>query len=481
MIAIQDFKSLTVTAIRDGLLSGRFTAVELADLALSLAESEGKEINCYITLCHDKARSQAADVDKKVESGAEPGILAGVPIAIKDNISYTGYLTSCASHILDGYVPPYDATVVTRLIDAGAVIIGKTNMDEFAMGSSNENSYYGPVKNPCNITCAPGGTSGGSAAAVAAGLVPVALGSDTGGSVRQPAAFCGTLGHKPTYGAVSRYGLVAFGSSLDQIGPLAHSADDLAALYQVIAAYDSHDSTSVETDQSNLRAGLFESAPMKIGVPKECFSQGVDDEIISAIKTLQEELTEAGHTFVDVSLPLLDAGVACYYIVATAEASSNLARYDGVRYGLRKTEGGDLISMYQQTRGEGFGPEVKRRILLGTYVLSAGYYDAYYLKGMKVREAIRQDLERVFNKVDLILTPTTPTPAFCLGDKIDDPLAMYLEDIFTVFANLAGIPGVSVPIGAVKSGLPIGAQFLAKHFDDRLLMNISAQIERMRS
>ncbi len=474
------YKALTVSQIREGLLAKEFTAVELAEAALSLAESEGQELNCFITLCSEKALKQAAAVDEKIVLGRELGRLAGVPVALKDNMSYMDYPTTCASHILEGYVPPYNATVVDRLIAADAVIIGKTNMDEFAMGSSNENSYYGPAINPVNHTCATGGSSGGSAAAVAAGIVTLSLGSDTGGSVRKPAAFCGVQGMKPTYGAVSRYGLIAFASSLDQIGPFARNSADLSALLSVITGQDEFDSTSIDFDHPDYVASISESPdPMRIGWPTECFGEGVDAEVLGALEELKKQLEEAGHTFVDISLKNLHAGIACYYVVATAEASSNLARFDGVKYGLREGDDSDLLAMYRQTRGKGFGAEVKRRIMLGTYVLSAGYYDAYYLKSMKVRRVITEELNEVFNKVDVLLTPTTPTPAFCIGDKTGDPLAMYLSDVFTVIANLAGTPGISIPAGKVESGLPIGAQFLGKRFDDARVLQIAHQAEKL--
>ncbi|HSG98476.1 MAG TPA: Asp-tRNA(Asn)/Glu-tRNA(Gln) amidotransferase subunit GatA [candidate division Zixibacteria bacterium] len=475
-----DYKKLTISAIGDGLSSGAFSAVELAQTALALAEREGAELNCYITLCRDKALAQAAAVDKKIAAGEPLGPLAGVPVAVKDNISYTDYLTSCGSKILEGYIPPYDATVVKNLLAADAVIIGKTNLDEFAMGSSNENSAFGPVKNPINHAYAPGGSSGGSAVSVAAGLTPVSLGSETGGSVRQPAAFCGILGLKPTYGAVSRFGLVAFGSSLDQIGPFARTTADLARIYQVIAGRDTNDSTSVAHEHEDYSAALQREGKYTIGLPKECFAEGVDSEVLQRLEEFKETLSALGHTFKDVSLPLTPAGVACYYIIAPAEASSNLARFDGVKYGLRLGNETDLLEMYKETRGAGFGAEVKRRIMLGTYVLSAGYYDAYYLKGMKVRELIRRDLERVFSEVDVILTPTTPTAAFKLGEKTDDPLAMYLSDVFTVVGNLTGTPGLSVPAGTVSGGLPVGAQFIAPHFQEARLFELAAQVERHR-
>ncbi len=480
MIDSQKYKTLTVAQIRAGLLEKEFTAVELAQMGLELAESEGKALNCFITLCTEKALGQAKAVDAKIAAGVELGKLAGVPVALKDNMSYRDYPTTCASHILDGYIPPYDATVVEKLIAADAVIIGKTNMDEFAMGSSNENSYYGPAVNPVNNTCATGGSSGGSAAAVAAGITPLALGSDTGGSVRQPAAFCGVQGMKPTYGAVSRYGLIAFASSLDQIGPFARNSVDLAELLTVISGRDKHDSTSIDFEHPDYAEGIDESPDlMRIGWPGECFGEGVDHEVLESIGELRKNLEEVGHTFVDVSLSQLNAGIACYYVVATAEASSNLARFDGVKYGIREGDDSDLLEMYRKTRGKGFGAEVKRRIMLGTYVLSAGYYDAYYLKGMKVRQVITKELDDVFSKVDVLMTPTTPTPAFCMGDKLQDPLAMYLSDVFTVIANLAGTPGISIPAGRTHSGLPVGAQFLGKRFDDARLLKLAHQAQKL--
>lgn len=475
------YAKLTVADIRKGLSARDFSAEELTVSALELARKRGKELNCFITLCDEKAVNQARAVDAKIKSGAKLGPLAGASIALKDNLSYRDYLTSCGSHILDGYKPPYDATVVTSLIESDAIIIGKTNMDEFAMGSSNENSHYGPVKNPVDVERVPGGSSGGSAVSVAAGITPLSLGSETGGSVRQPASFCGLYGLKPTYGAVSRYGLVAFASSLDQIGPFARNIDDLTALYSVIAGRDPNDSTSVAYDHPNYTSYPEAEKKFTIGLPKECFAHGVDDEIVTRIDELKSALTKAAHKLVDVSLPLLDAGVATYYIVATAEASANLARFDGVRYGLSVGAERGLIDMYRATRGAGFGEEVKRRIMLGTYVLSSGYYDAYYLKGMRVRELIRRDLDAVFKNVDLLLTPTTPTPAFKIGEKVDDPIAMYLSDIFTVMCNLSGTPGLSVPLPTVSKGLPCGAQFISPHFQEHRLFAIAKQIEKIYS
>lgn len=404
--------------------------------------------------------------------------MAGVPIAIKDNISYTGYPCSCGSHILDKYVPPYDATVVTRLIEAGAVIIGKTNMDEFAMGSSNENSYFGPVKNPVRHDLAPGGSSGGSAAAVAAGIVPVALGSETGGSVRQPASFCGVYGLKPTYGAVSRYGLVAFASSTDQIGPLARTVEDLALVYGVIAGHDPHDATSLRFDHPNYAAMLDTDRKFTVGVPREYFTEGLDPEVNKIVQNAITDLKAEGHKCLDISLPMTDKGIAVYYVVACAEASANLARFDGVKFGLREAGTKELAEMYAETRAKGFGSEVKRRIMLGTYALSSGYYDEYYIKASKVRELIRQDFARAFESVDLIISPTSPTPAFKLGERINDPLAMYLSDVYTVSANLAGIPAISIPYGAVPDGRPVGVQFMARHLDELSLFQVAQLLEK---
>ena len=395
-------------------------------------------------------------------------------MAIKDNICVTGMQTSCGSRILGPYHPPYDATVIERLRAAGAVIIGKTNCDEFAMGSSNENSAFGPVKNPWDISRVPGGSSGGSAAAVAAGIVPVALGSDTGGSVRQPAALCGVIGLKPTYGRVSRYGLVAFGSSLDQIGVLARNVSDAASVLQVIAGRDPHDATTADVPVPDYSAELNEDVRgLRIGVSRALLGEGLDPEVRSAIDKSIDAYRELGAEIVDVDLPHAQYAIAVYYIIATAEASSNLARYDGVRYGFRAEDAPALREMYRKTRDEGFGPEVKRRIMLGTYVLSAGYYDAYYLKAQKVRTLLRQDFANAFEKCDAVLTPTTPTPAFMFGEKSDDPLAMYLNDIYTVTANLAGVPGISVPCGLSSEGLPIGLQLLGPNWSEARLLRLA--------
>jgi aspartyl-tRNA(Asn)/glutamyl-tRNA(Gln) amidotransferase subunit A len=471
---------MTATEIAATVTGAELSAVEVTQEALRLAETEGKELNAFITLCHEKALKQAHAVDKKITTGKPVGALAGVPVALKDNICYRDYPTTCASRILHGVQPPYDATAVARLIAAGAVIVGKTNLDEFGMGSSNETSCYGPVKNPHDGNLIPGGSSGGSAAAVARGIVPVALGSDTGGSVRQPASFCGILGLKPTYGAVSRYGLVAYGSSLEQIGFFAKTVKDLVTVFKVACGHDPLDATSVAFDHPDYPQLCEESRKFTIGIPREYFTEGLDPEVESQVKKAIGELEAAGHSFVEVSLPLTDKAIAAYYIIATAEASSNLARYDGVRYGRRDAEGTDLFEMYCRTRSAGFGREVKRRIMLGTFVLSSGYYDDYYLKASRVRELIRRDFERIFRKVDLIITPTTPTPPFKLGEKVEDPLTMYLSDVYTVSANLAGIPAISVPYGRSSDGRPIDVQFMAAHFGELSLFQIARQMEALR-
>ncbi|MBD3403866.1 Asp-tRNA(Asn)/Glu-tRNA(Gln) amidotransferase subunit GatA [candidate division GN15 bacterium] len=470
---MSDYKTISATQIADDVREGRGSAVDFTSKALKLAATEGRELNAFITLCEEKALRQAAAIDQMSPELRAKLPLAGVPIALKDNISYTDYPMTCGSHILDGYIPPFDATVVTRLIEAGAVIIGKTNMDEFAMGSSNENSYFGPVKNPVDRSRAPGGSSGGSAAVVAQGIVPLSLGSETGGSVRQPAAFCGLFGLKPTYGAVSRFGLTAFASSTDQISPFARSAEDLALLYRVVAGWDENDSTSVAYDHPDYASVLELDRKLKIGLPKEYFAEGIDADVAATIDRARQALESAGHTISDVSLPLTNKAIPTYYVIASAEASANLARFDGVRYGLRESNDRSLEAMYSDTRESGFGPEVKRRIMLGTYALSSGYYDAYYNKASQVRELMRQEFEQSFKSVDLLLSPTSPTPAFKLGEKIDDPLAMYLSDVYTAPASLAGVPAISIPYGESSDGLPIGVQCIAASFGESLLFQIA--------
>jgi len=475
-----DYKKMSAIEIRDAVAAKKVTAVEFAQESIRLAKTEGKELNAFITVCEVKALAQAKTVDEKVKSGAPLGPLAGVPIAIKDNISYTGYLCSCGSHILDKYVPPYDATLVRRLLAADAVIIGKTNMDEFAMGSSTENSYYGPAKNPHRHSLVTGGSSGGSAAAVAQGVVPLAFGSETGGSVRQPASFCGIYGLKPSYGGISRYGLVAFASSTDQISPFARNTRDLATVYKVACGRDPKDSTSVAFDQPDYPNQLERREKFRIGIPREYFAEGLDPEVWRVVESCIERLKKDGHTFVDLSLPMTDKGVAVYYIIAPAEASANLARFDGVKYGLRKSGDQELADMYGDTRATGFGAEVKRRIMLGTYVLSSGYYDAYYIKASKVRELMRRELEQAFTKVDLIISPTAPTPAFKIGEKIDDPLAMYLSDLYTIPACLAGIPAISIPYGNSDDGRPVGVQFTAAGFNELAIFQVARLMEGLR-
>jgi len=498
-----EYKTLTAKQISDGVKAGTLSAVELTKEAVRLAKSEGKELNAFITICEEKALRQAdwshsenpqqpfdsaqgmavghREQDPQRAVGHERVLpLAGVPIAIKDNINYTGYPCTCGSHILEGYIPPYDATVVTKLIQAGAVIIGKTNMDEFAMGSSNENSYFGSVKNPLRHDLVSGGSSGGSAAAVAQKIVPLALGSETGGSVRQPASFCGLFGLKPSYGAVSRYGLVALASSTDQISPYARTTEDLALLYSVICGQDEHDATSVAFDHPDYPNLLETDRKFKIGIPREYFGKGLDPEVEAVVRRSIEALKKAGHAFVDISLPLSDKAIAVYYVIMCAEASANLARFDGVRYGLRESDDKTLAEMYADTRSRGFGDEVKRRIMLGTYTLSSGYYDAYYLKAARVREQMRREMDNAFKSVDLIICPTSPTPPFKIGDKINDPLAMYLSDVYTVTASLTGGPAISVPFGAVADGRPVGVQFMAPYLGELSLFQISHILERLR-
>jgi len=456
--------------------------VSSEDIVRSVFERIGQvenRLGSFVTLTEEEAFRQARDIDKVAIKGKLPGALAGIPVAIKDNICIKNVKTTCSSHILENFISPYEATVVKRLREAGAVFIGKTNMDEFAMGSSTENSYFGITRNPWDLNHIPGGSSGGSAVAVASDETILAIGSDTGGSIRQPAACCGVVGLKPTYGRVSRYGLVAFASSLDQIGPFGKDVEDVALLMNVIAAHDERDSTSVNLDVPDYSKSLTENIKgIKIGVPKEYFIKGLDGEVEKAVKEAIELLQDLGAITVEISLPHTEYGVAVYYLIAPSEASANLARYDGVRYGYRSLEIGDLLDEYEKSRGEGFGPEVKRRIMLGTYALSRGYYDAYYLKAQKVRTLIKKDFDGAFEKVDAIITPTAPTPAFKIGEKVDDPLQMYLSDIFTISANLASIPGISIPCGFSKKGLPIGLQLMARPFDEEVLIRIAYAYEK---
>jgi aspartyl-tRNA(Asn)/glutamyl-tRNA(Gln) amidotransferase subunit A len=457
---------------------GSRSAVEIARAFLARAGRTSDRLGTYLHLDPEGTLSQAARVDERRKRGEALGALAGVPVAIKDNIAIRGVPTTCGSRILEGYRPPYDAHVIRKLRAADAVLFGKTNCDEFAMGSSNENSAYKPVRNPWDLARVPGGSSGGSAATVAAREVPLALGSDTGGSVRQPAAFCGVVGLKPTYGSVSRYGLVAFASSLDQIGPLARSARDAALLFDSISGHDVCDMTS-RPEAKGIELETIERGVkgLTIGIPSALLSEGLDPEIKACLDTVRAGLAREGAAEVEVALPHAKYAIATYYLIAPAEASSNLARYDGVRYGLRAGNG-DLRSMYETTRGLGFGREVTRRILLGTYALSAGYYDAYYLRAQKVRTLIRRDFTEAFGRVDAILLPVTPTPPFKLGEKTDDPLAMYLNDIYSIPASLAGVPAVSFPAGFTKSGLPIGLQLVGKPFDETTLLRVARAWEK---
>src|ERR1041385_3238219 len=456
-------KELTERIVRN--VSARATVESAVDAAEELNDS----LNAFLEIDRNGALSRADGI------GASPDLrLAGVPVAVKDNICVKGLQTSCGSRILGPYKPPYNATAIDRLINAGAIIIGKTNCDEFAMGSSNENSAFGPVKNPWDTTRVPGGSSGGSAAAVAAGIVPVALGSETGGSARQPASLCGVLGLKTTYGRNSRYGLVAFASSLDQIGIFARDVTDMARTLGAMAGRDRHDATSADVPVPDYTAGLDGNAKgLRIGFPSAMFEKGLDPEIGEAVKKVLDVYRELGAEIVEVELPHAGYAIAFYYIIATAEASSNLARFDGVRYGFRAEDAPELRQMYRKTREEGFGPEVKRRIMLGTYVLSAGYYDAYYRKAQQVRTLIKQDFMTAFERCDAIITPTSPTPAFPIGEKVDAPLAMYLNDIYTVTGNLAGIPGLSVPCGLSSGRLPIGFQLLGPYWSEPILLKLS--------
>ena len=473
-----DIDLLTVESTRTAIAEKQFTAAALVDAFYEKIRRDDPETGAYLTLSEDRAHAQAARIDGLADKGDALPPLAGVPIGVKDVISTTGVRTTAGSKILANYDPPYDATVVERLESAGAIILGKTNCDEFAMGSSNENSGFHPVHNPRDRSRVPGGSSGGSAAVIAAGTAVASLGTDTGGSIRQPASFCGVVGLMPTYGRVSRYGLIAFASSLDKIGPFGKTVKDTALMLQVMAGRDLRDSTSAELPVPKYSDSVGQPvAGLKIGIPGEYFGEGLDAEVRSAVEAGIQKLAEAGCEIVPISLRHTQYAIPTYYLVATAEASSNLARYDGVRYGVRAKGVKTLAEMYRRTRDEGFGAEVKRRIMLGTYALSAGYYDAYYLKAQRVRTLIARDYDEAFAKVDAIVTPTTPTPAFRLGEKADDPLAMYLADIFTVTASLAGIPGLSVPCGNNSNGLPIGLQVLGKHFDEATVLRVGHVVE----
>ena len=469
--------SWTIESVKAAIAAKKVSARELAAEHYKKIAARNKEMNVYLTLCEERAYAQAERIDADVAAGRPLPELAGVPIAVKDVISTRGVRTTCGSKILHNYVPPYDATAVSRLEAAGAVILGKTNCDEFAMGSSNENSAYGPVQNPAAPGCVPGGSSGGSAAAVAAEMAVASLGTDTGGSIRQPGAFCGIPAMMGSYGRVSRHGLIAFASSLDRIGPFARKVEDVAAVLKVMAGRDPNDSTSTTAPVEDYATELRKPVKgLKIGIPKEYFGEGMDPGVREKITAGIELLRKLGCQVMDIQMPHTDYAIATYYIIATAEASSNLARYDGVRYGLRQ-ESDTLVSTYRKTRGAGFGAEVKRRIVLGTYVLSAGYYDAYYLKGQKVRALIAQDFRNAFQKVDAIVTPTSPVPPFKLGERTDDPLQMYLADIYTVTGSLAGLPGISVPCGKIGGKLPVGLQIFGPAFGEARVLQLAHAFE----
>ena len=471
-------KPKTLSELREGIASGRVKAADLADSYYARIEQLNPQLNVFLSFSRERALEQAARVDTAAAKGDPLGQLAGVPVGIKDVLVMRGAPATAGSRILKGYHPPYDATAVARLEAAGAVLLGKLNCDEFAMGSSNENSAYGPVRNPVDPERVPGGSSGGSAAAVAANMAVATLGTDTGSSIRQPASFCGVVGVLPTYGRVSRYGLIAFASSLDRIGPFAGNVRDAATLLSVIAGHDPCDATSSSAPVADYAAESDKGAEgLRIGVPSEYFGEGLDPEVRGRIEGGIAVLKAAGCTIKPISLPLTRYAIPTYYVVATAEASANLARFDGVRYGYRSASSATLSDMYSHSRDEGFGAEVKRRIMLGTYALSAGYYDAYYLKAQKVRRLLAEEFLRAFADVDAIVTPTAPTPAFKLGEKADDPLAMYLADIYTVTASLAGICGVTVPCGATKAGLPVGMQVLSAHFQEATEFRVARAVE----
>jgi len=467
----------TLAAMRQALQSNEFSSVELCQHLLKRIKDSNKSLNAFISVTEEQALKAAKAADEKRSAGGELGSLLGIPIAHKDIFCTDGVRTSCGSRMLENFVPPYNATVVDKLAAAGAVSLGKTNMDEFAMGSSNENSYFGAVSNPWDTDRVPGGSSGGSAAAVAGRLVPACTATDTGGSIRQPAAFCGVTGLKPTYGRVSRYGMIAFASSLDQGGPIAATAEDCAILLNEMAGFDPKDSTSIDHAVDDYTAGLNKPLDgIKIGLPKQYFDSALDDTIADLLQKSIAELEKLGASFVEIELINQHLAVPAYYIVAPAECSSNLARFDGVRYGHRCEDPKDLEDLYKRSRAEGFGREVKRRILVGTYVLSAGYYDAYYLKAQRIRNLISQDFASAFKQVDFILGPTTPSPAFKLGEKTSDPVEMYLNDIYTIPANLAGLPGISLPCGDV-GGLPIGMQLVGNYFDEARLLNVAHRFQ----
>jgi len=483
-----DLAQRTATELKRQLADGSTSCVEILDSVFQTIDHREEEVQAFLLVRdREELRKEARSVDARRARGERIGPLAGLPVAIKDNICTKGIATTCGSKILSNFKPPYDATVVERVRAAGGIVLGKTNLDEFAMGSSTENSSVKSTRNPHDVDRVPGGSSGGSAAAVASGMAVLALGSDTGGSIRQPASFCGVVGMKPTYGRVSRYGLVAYGSSLDQIGPFGRSVPDVAMMLQVIAGHDGRDSTSIDAGVPDYLAAAGGEAvggaglpgKFRVGIPKEYFGEGVDEEVKVAVEKTIDRLREDGHALVPISLPHTEYAVPTYYILACAEASSNLARYDGAQYGYRATGTENIIDMFSRTRSEGFGAEVQRRIILGTYVLSSGFYDAYFLKASRVRTLISRDFESAFEECDVVLNPVAPTAAYRLGEKTDDPLSMYLGDIFSVTANLAGLPAISLPCGRTASGLPIGVQLAAKPLGEERLLAAAAQLERL--
>ena len=464
--------NLSLKEISQALEKKKFTSVELTHFFLNRVKKHNPSLNAFITVDESKSLAMAEKADQLIQSGKK-SILTGIPIAQKDIFCADGWKTTCGSKMLDNFISPYDATVIQKFNNIGAVNLGKTNMDEFAMGSSNETSYFGPVKNPWNLNCVPGGSSGGSAAAVAARLAPAATGTDTGGSIRQPASLCGFTGLKPTYGLVSRYGMIAFASSLDQAGPMAISAEDCALMLDVMTGHDQKDSTSLNRKKENYSNSLDnEIEGLRIGIPKEFFEDGLDSDVQKLIEAALKQYEKLGAKIVDISLPNNYLAIPAYYVIAPAEASSNLSRYDGVRYGYRTKEYDDLMDMYFKTRQEGFGDEVKRRILIGTYVLSAGYFDAYYLKAQKIRRLISNDFKTAYEKCDVIMGPSAPSVAFKSGEKQEDPLAMYLQDVFTISTNLAGLPAMSIPAGFVNE-LPVGLQLIGNHFEESKILNVA--------
>lgn len=472
---------LTAVELAGQIKSGKNTAVEAMEAVIANIDSKEEELNCYVTFDREAALSAAKEAQKKIEAGELTGPLAGVPIAIKDNMCTEGVLTTCSSKILGNFIPQFSSEAVKRIEEAGAVVIGKTNMDEFAMGSTTETSAYGPTKNPWNTEHVPGGSSGGSAAAVAANECFCALGSDTGGSIRQPASYCGVVGMKPTYGTVSRYGLIAYGSSLDQIGPLCKDVTDCATIMEVIASHDKKDSTSVERKDTDFTSALVDDvAGMRIGIPRDYFGEGLDPQVKEAVLSAAEVLKSKGAIVEEFDLSLVEYAIPTYYTIAAAEASSNLERFDGVKYGFRAKDYDGLHSMYKKTRSEGFGPEVKRRIMLGSFVLSSGYYDAYYLKALRVKAMIKKAFDEAFAKYDVILGPVAPTTAPKLGSSLADPIKMYLGDIYTISVNLAGLPGISVPCGKDDNGLPIGVQLIGDCFNEKKLIQTAYAYEQAR-